>query len=190
MKILLGSLNPLKKKAVELALEDLKIDAEILCFNAKSHVDSKPIGYEIVRGAENRNADLVNIAKKNNIEYDYLCSIEGGYSLDENGLPFVVTYAVVQDKSGKNSTGKSLGIRLRKEFFQYVRSGKSLNQLIEKLNNSQNNKQTNGITGFLTNNLLTRAEVDKQAVVSALVPFVFKDNFDALTNAIKNGNVK
>lgn len=103
MIILLGSKNPSKKKSLELALHHLNItDYEIITYDVLSNVSSKPIGYEIVRGAENRNKDLKQIAIKNNIKYDYLCSIEGGFSLDENEIPFIVTYCIIEDSSKIN----------------------------------------------------------------------------------------
>lgn len=185
MKIILGSENPSKKRSIEQALEELNIsDYEIICFKADSKVDSKPIGFEIIRGAENRNIDIKNKCIENNIDYDYLCSIEGGFSLDENGLPFVVTYAIVEDKNGKKSTGKSLGIRLSKEMFDYIKSGKSLNKAIEDIVSNSNNKQNMGITGYLTNGMYSRDVVDKQAVISALIPFIFKEQRDILKQYI------
>ena len=132
MKILLGSKNPAKKKAVDMALVKLGIqDYDIIPIDVPSNTSSKPIGYEIIRGAENRNLELKEYALENEIDYDYLCSIEGGYSIDENGLPFVVTYCVSEDKLGKKSTGKSLGIRLSKTMFDYIKNGNSLNKVIE-----------------------------------------------------------
>lgn len=59
--------------------------------------------------------------------------MEGGFSLDENGLPFVVTYCIIGDASEKKSTGKSLGIRLSKTMFDFVKSGGSLNKVIESI---------------------------------------------------------
>lgn len=54
MKILLGSENLSKK-----ALEILNItDYEIIPFMVDSGVNSKPIGYEIIRGTGNRNKQL------------------------------------------------------------------------------------------------------------------------------------
>ena len=32
-----------------------------------------------------------------------MCSIEGGFSLDENGLPFVVTYCITENNLGQKS---------------------------------------------------------------------------------------
>lgn len=105
--IILGSKNISKKLAVESALNELEIsDFEIVCLDSKSNVSDQPIGYEIIRGADNRNQESKLYATQNGIDYTYLCAIEGGFSLDENGLPFVVTYAIIEDANGKKINGK------------------------------------------------------------------------------------
>lgn len=187
MKVILGSENPAKKRALELALAELGVsDTEIVCVNSDSSVSSKPIGYEIIRGAENRNQASKKYAKENKLEYDYLCAIEGGFSLDENGLPFVVTYAIIENNDGKKSTGKSLGLRLQKVVFDFIKNGGSINKLIGSLNNSNNNKQNLGVTGFLTDGLLRRDKFDKDAIVSAFVPFIFEEKRESLLEAIRS----
>ena len=185
MKILLSSENPSKKIALEEALIKLNIvDYEIIPFKVDSGVDSKPIGYEIIRGADNRNQKLKKLAIDNNIQYEYLCSIEGGFSLDENGLPFVVTYCIVENKLGEKSTGKSLGIRLSKIMFDFVKSGGSLNEVIGEIINEGKNKQKQGITGYLSNGLYNRADVDRDAVVSSFVPFLYRNQREELNQRI------
>jgi len=185
MNILLGSENPSKKRAVELALVELGMkDYNIICLSSESDVPSKPIGYEIIRGADNRNRNSKIYADKNDINYEFLCAIEGGFSLDENGIPFVVTYCIVQASSGKKSTGKSLGIRLSKEMFDYIKNGGSLNQLIEEINEDTDNKSKSGITGYLSNGIYDRDIMDKDAVVSAFIPFQYKKERDALNEKI------
>lgn len=186
MKILLGSKNPAKKKAVDIALAKLEIvDYSIISVDVPSNTNSKPVGYEIIRGAENRNLVLKEYALEKELDYDYLCAIEGGYSIDENGLPFIVTYCVSEDKYGKKSTGKALGIRLSKIMFDYIKSGNSLNKAIEEILGNSNNKQTLGIMGYLTNGLYNREYVDSEAVISAFVSFVYKDQKEALNEHIK-----
>lgn len=186
MKILLGSKNSSKTKSLEIALKTLGINEyEIVSYNALSNTSSKPIGYEIIRGLENRNIALKDYATQNNIEYDYLCSIEGGFSLDENGLPFVITYCIMEDKTGKKSTGKSLGIRLTKVMYEYVKAGGSLNKIIEEIIHTENNKQSLGITGYLTAGLYNREKIDSEAVISALIPFVYMKERDCLDQHIK-----
>lgn len=187
MLILLGSMNPSKKRATEEAFKELGIDnLQIVCIDSKSGVSSKPIGYEIIRGADNRNQETKKYAIENGLNYDYLCAIEGGFSLDENGLPFVVTYAIIEDSNHNKSTGKSLGIRIRKDMFDFIKNGGSLNKLIGEINGDNNNKHLQGITGYLTNGLFRRDFVDKEAVVSALIPIVFKENRDLLSAKILN----
>ena len=186
MVILLGSKNKSKRISLELALDTLQIkDYEILSFDVPSGVNSKPIGYEIIRGADNRNLELKKIALEKNIKYDYLCSIEGGYEVDGNGIPYIVTYAIIEDKNERKSTGKSLGLRLTKTMFNYLRDGKSLNKVIEELIGTSNNKQNGGITGYLSKGLLRREYVDRDAVVSSLVGILYTEERKTLDNAIK-----
>lgn len=185
MTILLGSKNPSKKNALEKALIELNIeDYKIISVDVPSNTNSKPIGFEIIRGAQNRNIGLKNYAKENNIDYDYLCSIEGGFSIDENGLPFVVTYCIIEDKIGKMSTGKSLGIRISRVMYEYIRDGGSLNKLVEEINNITNNKQNKGITGYLTNGNYNREDVDKDSVISSFIPFIYKEERQKLNEHI------
>jgi non-canonical (house-cleaning) NTP pyrophosphatase len=189
MNIILTSVNPSKRRSLEIALKKLKINNyNIICLKVSSDAPSRPIGYEIIRGADNRNQNAKEEALRQNINYDYLCSVEGGYSLDENGIPFVVTYAIIEDNKGKKSTGKSLGVRLRKDMFDYIKKGKSLNELIEDIIGQDKNKEELGISGFLTNGLYKRDNVDKDAIMSAMIPFIFKENRDILSEKIKENN--
>ena len=184
--MLLGSKNSSKLRALESAIKQLNItNYEIITYEVNSKTSSKPIGFEIIRGAENRNQALKEIAINNNIDYDFLCSIEGGFSLDENGLPFVVTYCIIENKEGKKSTGKSLGIRITKEMYEYVKNGNSLNKIIESVLNTSNNKQKLGITGYLTNELYTREIVDSQAVISSFIPIIYSYERQVLNEKIK-----
>ena len=186
MIILLGSKNLAKTNAVDKALIKLGIEEyEIIPVAVESNTNSKPVGYEIIRGAENRNIGLKEYALENKISYDYLCSIEGGYSVDENGLPFVVTYCVIEDKFGKKSTGKSLGIRLTKTMFDYIKMGGSLNKDIEEIVGNSNNKQTLGIMGYLTNGMYSREDIDSEAVISSFISFVYSKQKELLDENIR-----
>ena len=117
--------------------------------------------------------------------YDYLCAIEGGFSLDENGLPFVVTYCILEDTFGKKSTGKSLGIRISKTMHDYLKEGKSLNKAIEEITKKDKNKQNLGINGFLTNGLYQREDIDSEAVVSSFISFIYREQKEVLDHYIK-----
>lgn len=187
MKILLGSTNPSKKQSLELALAKLRLDDyEIIEYPAKSNVPSRPIGFEIIRGAENRNKELKEYARNNGIAYDYLCSIEGGFSIDETGLPFIVTYCVSETKEGRKSTGKSLGLRLTKTMYDYVKAGHSLNKVIEEITGQNNTKQTGGITGYLSYDSFDRNKIDADAILSSFNSLLFSERRNLIDEKIKS----
>lgn len=186
MIIILTSKNPSKKRSLDLALKELGIkDYEILCIPTASEVSSKPIGIEIIRGAENRNKNALKYALKNNITFDYLCSVEGGYTIDEMGHYFITTYSVIEDNKGKLSTGQAMGLRIRKDTFDYIKSGKSLNELIEKISTKKSNKENEGITGFLSNGLISRDKMEKDSIITAFIPFIYIKQRDDLSRAIE-----
>lgn len=185
MIILLGSKNPNKKKSLEKALEKLQItEYEIIPYDANSNVSDRPIGSEITKGADNRNQNLKKYAKENNIIYDYLCSIEGGFILNEEGIPFIITYCVIEDIQEQKSIGNSIGLQLSQTMFDYIKKGNSLNKVIESIILDENNKQKQGITGYLSKNIYNREIVDCDAIVSAFIPFIYKEQRDILDKQI------
>lgn len=175
IKIILGSKNNSKKEAIELALNKINIkDYEITSLDVDSHVSSKPIDDETLVGAHNRNQELLRYCLKNNIDFDLLISIEGGYE-QVGEYYFIVTYASIVDNYGNEYFGKSQGLQITKEMFDWVKSGKSLNKIIEEILDTTNNKKGNGISGYLTNGYYYRSYFDSTAVVSA-IQFMLNSN--------------
>lgn len=186
MKIIITStntskINSLKNATIELGMENV----EIIPISVESDVSSKPINSEILQGCLNRNNNAKKILNKEKIKYDYICSIEGGFEEDNKEYPFIITYVVIEDKNFKISTGKSLGLRITKPMMSYLKSGKSLNKLIEQIDNKTNNKQNGGITGYLSQGILNRSSIDKDAVISALVPMLYEKQRHALNESVK-----
>lgn len=168
IKIILGSKNNSKKEAIVLALKELGInDFEIESLEVNSHVSSKPINEEALVGAHNRNQELFNYCTNNNIDFDLLLSIEGGYEQVDNYY-FIITYASIVDSAGNEYFGKSQGLQITKSMFDWVREGKSLNKVIEQIKNSKDNKKGDGISGYLTNSYYHRSFFDSTAIISAI----------------------
>lgn len=186
MKILLGSNNESKRKSLERALYELEIiDYEIISYEVESGTNSKPIGYEILRGAEHRNNCLRDIANVSNIQYDYLCSIEGGFEVDQNGIPSIVTYCIIEDKDNNMSTGKSFNIRITKDMFEFTKKGGSLNKVIKEIT-KEHSKTKEGIIGYLSGGLYNRDDMDRGAVISAFIPIVYKKERTILNEKVKS----
>ncbi len=83
-----------------------------------------------------------------------MCSIEGGFLLDENGLPFVVIYCITE-----NNLGQKLKVNNNKQLFQ--------------------------ITEYLTNGLYNREDINSEAVISSLIPFIYSEQRKKMNEQIK-----
>lgn len=101
------------------------------------------------------------------MNFGLLISIEGGYE-QVGDYYFIVTYVSIVDLNGNEYFGKSQGLQITKAMFDWVRDGKSLNQVIEEILNSQNNKKSSGISGYLTKDYYKRSYFDSTAVISAI----------------------
>ena len=185
IKIILGSKNNSKKDAIPLAFNQLNItDLSLTMLDVDSHVSSKPINDETLVGAHNRNKELFEYCKNNNIDFDLLISIEGGYEQIQSYY-FIVTYASVMDSYGNEYFGKSQGLQITKAMFDWIKEGKSLNKVIEAILNSKDNKKLNGISGYLTNGYYYRSNFDSTAVISAIQFMQNTSEYIVLENNLK-----
>jgi non-canonical (house-cleaning) NTP pyrophosphatase len=185
LKVVLGSTSESKKSSIDKAFNDLDIfDYEIVSVPVDSKVSSKPINEEILIGAKNRNNELLDYCKSNNIDFDILISIEGGYEQVGNSY-FLVSYASTYNaKTGNEAIGKSQGLLLTKKMFEWAKSGKSLNQVIESIIHTEGNKRANGLSGYLTNGYYYRSYFDSSAVISALQCLNNLDYYQELDNKL------
>lgn len=186
MKVVLGSANVSKQRSILIAMKELGIDdVSIELVNVNSLVSSKPINDETLIGARNRNKNLYNYCIENNISFDLLISIEGGYEQIDDTY-FIVTYASILDQNGTEFIGKSNGLQITENMFNYVKEEKSLNKVIEEILNSNLNKKDNGITGYLTNGYYRRDKFESSAVISAMQTLLnFKSNYKKLEKEIQ-----
>lgn len=172
MKILLGSKNPSKANAIKLAMQSIGYnDIKITPIDVPSQVSSKPINEETLIGAQNRNKNLYKYCQENNIDFDLLISIEGGYE-QVNNTYFIVTYVSIIDNKNNEFIGKSQGLQISKAMFDWVSDGKSLNKIIDSIIENSENKKANGISGYLTNGFYKRDIIDSSAIVSALQSYI------------------
>ena len=161
MKIALGSKSDKKYNAVVSALKELKInDYKIDCYKVNSMVSDNPINDEALIGAKNRNNNLLGIDNS----YDMYISIEAGFSEVEDNC-YVDTYCVIRYKDN-DYIGMSPRLKITKKVFDYVKSGNVLHLLVQEL---QGSNTDDGVVGYLSSGKLTRARVEEDAVLDALV---------------------
>lgn len=102
------------------------------------------------------------------MKFDLIFSIEGGYE-EVEGKYLIVTYVSIIDSNRNEYIGKSNGPEITESMFDWVKSDKSLNKVIETILKNENNKRNNGISGFLTDNIYNIDLFDSYAVQSALL---------------------
>ena len=74
--------------------------------------------------------------------------------------------------------------------YNYLKSGQSLNKVIEEMTNKSNYKQSLGIVGYLTNGIIQRDTFDSFAVLSSLIPFVYSERREALDRKVRSKSDK
>jgi len=76
MKVIVGSLNPVKIKAAKEAFSRYFQNVEVIGVKVKSGVSEQPIGDETFRGAENRALRLKELVQNPNAHF--FVGLEGG----------------------------------------------------------------------------------------------------------------
>lgn len=174
MKILVGSLNPVKLKAVEEAFQKHFDDIEISEIDVPSGVSNQPIGDETFIGAENRAIALKNINDAKNLKAEFFVGIEGGIVKVYNRW-FAFGGVCIVDKQLNKGFGSSAHFELPLEITNRLLSGEELGYVMNEITRTENTKQKGGAISFFTNGIMNRKELYVPGIISALVPFNHRD---------------
>ncbi len=173
MKILVGSLNPIKIKAVEEAFQKHYKDVSVLGINATSGVNEQPIGDETFIGAKNRAIFLKKNNDDKNIGAEYFVGIEGGITeIDTRWFAFGGVCIV--DKNSNMSVGTSAHFELPPEITKRLLNREELGSVMDEIMKTENSKQKGGAISFFTNGVMNRKELYVSGIIAALVPFHHK----------------
>jgi inosine/xanthosine triphosphatase len=170
MRVVLGSQNPPKQRATELAFSAAFPDAEVTidCFGTDSGVSAHPLSLdETLTGAINR----ANNVREQSGDADYYVGIEGGL-VEGAGRVWEVGVVAVVNARGDVSTGISAGIEMRGVVLDAVRNGIELSDVIKQRFGIDAVGVANGFYGLATNDHVTRQAAYEQAVAFALAPYI------------------
>jgi inosine/xanthosine triphosphatase len=194
-QIAVGSTRGPKLDAVEDALklcaEQLNPDAqfEVIGFSVESGVGHTPLSSaESMRGARQRTEALMQMASGKGVVYQYFVGLEGGLEVMEsdrshdsgadidpagsNGRRvFLESWAYVSDGS-RGHFGRSGGIELPPALaHQVLDKGVEMASAIDTFAGMAGIRDNQGAWGVLSNNLITRREAFRIALVAAFAPF-------------------
>lgn len=168
--VIVGSTNPVKlatvEEAFQLAFPTAEFDYTTLA--AASGVPDQPLGQaETKQGATNR-AEACRAAYPG---ADYFVGLEGG--LEENdGSHWAFAWMCVVDIQGTAGFGRTGSFRLPLQVSELIAQGKELAVATDIVFNETNSKHKGGTIGILTNDVITRKDLYRDAMLFALIPFV------------------
>ncbi len=139
----------------------------VLGESAESGVSNQPMGdLETRLGARNRVADLCD----RGIEGDYYVGLEGGV-MELDGQFHAIAVMHVRDRHGKTGEANTSTFPLPLPICELIRGGMELGDASAQFFQHENSKQKNGAIGLLTDDLITRTDYYRHAMILALIPF-------------------
>lgn len=172
MKIAVGSKNPVKIHAVELAFTQLwpTTTWDVVSIAVPSGISDQPMSdEEAITGAKNR----AKLALEK-LGADFGIGLEGGlHQIGEYW--FDSGWMVVRDKTGKEGIGSTVRAHTPASMMQHIHAGKELGEVCDLVFGKVNSKQSEGQFGLLTKNAVTRTSAYRDGLLIALAAFVHPD---------------
>lgn len=172
MKILIGTKNPGKIAGATAAFEQYFDDFEIESIPVASEVSDEPVDQEIYLGAKNRVNNLMRYAKDHDLDAEYFLGVESGIT-NLLGKWIIINVAVIKDKNGYESWGTSSGFPVPEKYVNEIIST-DLGQVVDKIFGQHDLRSSKGGISYITNGVISRIDLTKEAFVMALTQHLNK----------------
>jgi inosine/xanthosine triphosphatase len=163
ISVAVGSTNQVKVEAVRLAFEPY-FDSAIIAVHASSDVSPQPLGNDAFRGARNRAAHAMELAK-----CDMAVGVEGGI-IDLDGARYAFAAVAIVDARGRESTATTGLFPLPLEALRLVDEGLELGEAMDKITGISDVKHGPGAVGVLTKGVIDRTALYRHGTTLALIP--------------------
>ncbi len=176
MLVAIGSTNPVKIAATSAAFRAVWPHESWLFepVATPSGVADQPMSNgESIRGARNRASRALAAAD----DAAYGVGIESGLTEIE-GMWFSTGWIAIFDRSGREGLSSSMIRPVPLPSMALVQTGHELGDANDVVFGKTNSKQDTGLIGLLTNNILTREGVFRDAIISALARFLHPHLFE------------
>ncbi len=168
-KVVVGSNNPVKLKTTKEAftLRFPEETFEYITFSAPSGVSDQPMSSEETKkGALNR----ALACKQEYPDADYYIGLEGGIEAIE-GQYWVSAWMCIVDGNKKQGFGRTSAFLLPSRVCKLIDQGEELGTATDIAFNEVNSKHKGGAVSALTDELVTRKDFYRDAIIFALIPF-------------------
>lgn len=178
MLILVGSKNPVKIEATEIAFSKHFDDIEIKGYSVESNVPDQPHNDEVYEGALNRTKELFKLNQQENLDAQYFVGIEGGIEFKYNRW-FSFGCMCIMDKDRNIGFGSSPHFQIPPEVIDRLLKREELGHVMDEIMKQKNTKQKMGAIGFFTGGVMNRRDLYVPGLIAALVSFNHPDMFFA-----------
>ncbi len=165
MKIAVGSLNPVKINAVKEVFTQFYPNAEVVGVKPEPGVSEQPFGLEeTIRGAVQRAESAL---KHGSIGI----GIEAGLiEIPYSEVGFLdIHFCVIADHE-RTTIGSSTGFEYPSIIISQAKGGMDVGRAMEELSGIKGIGRKKGAVGYLSDGVLTRKELCRQAILAALIP--------------------
>jgi len=173
-KVLVGSENPVKIKAVEEVFSKYFDNLEVVAIKVDSKVSSQPVNDETFEGAKNRALELKRINKEENLGAKFFVGIEGGI-INLASSWFVIGGICIVDIKGNIGYGSSPLFEIPKSIANKLLDGVELGDVMDNITGKHNIKKKEGAIGFFTKGVMDRKNLYVNGLITALIPFLNED---------------
>lgn len=170
MKVLIGTNNKGKVEGAKQAFEKFYKNVEVIGIPISSDVSDEPVNDEIYIGASNRVNNLVKYAEQNNIGADFFIGVESGIT-NKLGKWCIIPIAVIKDKNGFESFGTGSAFPVPDKYVEEI-INTDLGKVMDKIFKGNGLKNEKGGIAHLTNDVITRYDLTKEAFIMALTQFI------------------
>jgi len=173
-RLVIGSLNPVKRAAVLAVARRIRDDALVEAVSAISGVADQPFGDEDTRrGAETRARNALALT-----DAELAIGLEGGVVVEADGSMRTCAWAVAIDRNGRRGVGGSLAMPLPESVAVLIRGGMELGYAMDAVAQRVGTKHGLGAVGILTHSLIDRQAAYEPLVTYALAPWLASRYFD------------
>lgn len=186
MKLLIGTKNPGKIEGAREAFKKYFDDFEIDGISVSSDVSEEPVNNEIYDGARNRVDHLMQYALENHIDAEYFLGVESGIT-NLLGKWVIISIAVIKDRNGYESWGTSSAFPVPDKYVDEIIST-DLGKVMDNIFQENDLRSGKGGISFLTNGVITRVDLIRDAFIMALTQHtneIWNDR-KAIKKTIKN----
>lgn len=170
MKVLIATKNPGKIEGAKEAFKHYFDEFDMDGIPVPSDVGEQPVNNEIYEGARNRVDHLMAYAKENGIDAEYFLGIESGIT-NLLGKWVITNIAVIKDKNGYESWGTSSSFPVPNQYVDEIIST-DLSKVMDRIFEENDLRSGKGGVNFLTNGVISRIDLTKEAFVMALTQHV------------------